>query len=40
MRTYKIHLIRHGLTQGNFQAKYIGQKTDLPLCEEGIEGLK
>ncbi len=40
MRTYKIHLIRHGLTDGNFQAKYIGQKTDLPLCKEGIEELK
>lgn len=40
MRTYKIHLIRHGLTEGNFQAKYIGRKTDLPLCESGVEELK
>ncbi len=40
MKTYKIHLIRHGLTKGNFEARYIGQKTDLPLCQEGIEELE
>ncbi|MEM1484827.1 histidine phosphatase family protein [Oscillospiraceae bacterium PP1C4] len=34
MLTYKIHLIRHGLTQGNLEGRYIGV-TDLPLCEEG-----
>ena len=34
MLTYKIHLIRHGLTQGNLEGRYIGS-TDLPLCEAG-----
>lgn len=39
MKTYKIHLIRHGLTQDNFEGTYIGQ-TDVPLCKEGIDQLK
>ena len=34
MKTYKIHLIRHGLTQGNIDGLYVGH-TDMPLCEEG-----
>ena len=34
MVTYKLHLIRHGITQGNLEGKYIG-RTDLDLCEEG-----
>ncbi len=36
MKTYKIHLIRHALTQGNIEARYIGH-TDLPAVEEGLE---
>ena len=42
MKYYKLHLIRHGLTQGNLDGRYIGSGTDLPLCEEGraqLEGL-
>ncbi len=39
MKTYKIHLIRHGLTQGNFEGRYIG-RTDLPLCDEGVKELE
>lgn len=39
MRTYKIYLIRHGLTQGNLEGRYIG-RTDLPLCKEGIKELQ
>ena len=39
MRTYKIHLIRHGLTQGNLEGKYIGS-TDLPLCPQGMAQLE
>ncbi|MBQ6569959.1 MAG: histidine phosphatase family protein [Clostridia bacterium] len=35
MKTYTIHLIRHGLTQGNADGKYIG-RTDLPLSETGV----
>lgn len=34
----KIWLIRHGMTAGNVQKRYIG-KTDEPLCEEGIKQL-
>lgn len=30
-----VYFIRHGITEGNLQKKYIG-KTDEPLCEEGI----
>lgn len=36
MRTYKIYFIRHGITQGNLEGKYVGS-TDLPLCDEGVE---
>ncbi len=35
MKTYKIHLIRHGLTEGNEQGLYIGNRTDLPLSQSG-----
>ncbi len=34
MKTYKLHLIRHGLTQGNLDGLYVGGGTDMPLCEE------
>ncbi len=34
MKTYKIHLIRHGLTQSNLDGKYIGH-IDVPLCDQG-----
>lgn len=39
MKTYKIHLIRHGLTQGNIDGTYVGHR-DFPVCEQGIEQLK
>ena len=39
MKTYQIHLIRHALTQGTIDGKYIGH-TDESLCEEGIAQLK
>lgn len=32
----KIYLIRHGATAGNLEKKYIGCRTDEPLCAEGI----
>lgn len=35
MKYYKLHLIRHGLTQGNLEGRYVGGGTDLPLCEQG-----
>ena len=34
MRTYKIHFIRHGITEGNSEGRYIGV-TDLPLSSAG-----
>lgn len=42
MLNYTLYLIRHGITEGNLEGKYIGF-TDLPLCDEGyaaISGLK
>ena len=36
----KLLLIRHGQTQGNKLQRYIGRRTDEPLCEEGREELK
>lgn len=38
MKTYKLHLIRHGATQANQDGRYIG-KTDLPLSPEGLRAL-
>lgn len=35
MKTFKIHLIRHGLTQGNLDGIYMGGGIDQPLCPEG-----
>ncbi len=34
MRSYKIYLYRHGLTDGNLDGRYIGV-TDLDLCDKG-----
>lgn len=36
----KIIFIRHGKTYGNTLGRYIGGRTDEPLCEEGISLLK
>ena len=30
MKTFKLHLIRHGMTAGNLQGLYIGSGTDCP----------
>ncbi|HHW46141.1 MAG TPA: histidine phosphatase family protein [Clostridiales bacterium] len=38
MKSLKVHLLRHGLTDGNKNGQYIGV-TDLPLNKEGIEEL-
>lgn len=35
MKNYRLYLLRHGVTQGNLQGKYIGSGTDEPLCAEG-----
>lgn len=39
MKTYKLHLIRHGMTEGNIKGQYIG-RTELPVTPEGIAMLK
>lgn len=39
MKTYRIHFIRHGLTDGNSDGRYIGV-TDLPLSDSGIGELQ
>lgn len=38
MKTYKIHLLRHGMTEANADGRYIG-RTDLPLSAEGLAAL-
>lgn len=38
MTGYRLKLIRHGITQGNLDGKYIGV-TDIPLCSEGAQEL-
>ena len=40
MKTFTLHLIRHGLTQGNLDGLYVGSGTDLPLCPEGRQQLE
>ncbi len=39
MKTYKIHLIRHGLTEANLKQQYIGS-TDIPLAAVGLTELQ
>lgn len=39
MKTYQIHLIRHGMTAENISGAYIGT-TDVPLSKDGIDKLK
>ena len=36
----KFYLIRHSITKGNLEKRYIGAKTDEPLCKAGYELLK
>lgn len=40
MKTYKIHLIRQGLTEANIKGQYIGNRTDMPLGVGGIDELR
>lgn len=40
MKTYTLHLVRHGLTQGNIDGVYVGGGLDLPLCAQGEEDLR
>lgn len=36
----KVYFIRHGLTRGNLEGRYIGCRTDEALCDEGMAQLK
>lgn len=38
MKSYLIHLIRHGASAGNLQGQYIG-RTDSPLAMETVKKL-
>lgn len=38
MKTYRIHFIRHGLTDGNLEGRYIGV-TDIGLSDDGADQL-
>ena len=33
-------LIRHGMTKGNLEKRYVGCRTDETLCPEGIAPLR
>ena len=39
MKSYRIHLIRHGMTEANERGLYIGKRTDLPLSAVGLRDL-
>ncbi len=39
MKTYKLHLFRHGLTQGNLDGVFVGGGIDMPLADEGVKQL-
>lgn len=38
MKSYTIHLIRHGLCEGNLEGRYVG-RTQSPLAQEGLKAL-
>lgn len=38
MRSYRIYLYRHGMTQANLEGRYVGS-TDVSLCDEGKKEL-
>ena len=39
MKTYTIHLIRHGMTQGKKVGRYVGS-TDASLFADGIDEIE
>ena len=39
MKSYTIHLIRHGISEGNLKRQDIGS-TDSPLSEQGAEEIR
>jgi alpha-ribazole phosphatase len=39
MKNYRLHLIRHGMTESNKRGAYAGRRTDAELSVEGIQEL-
>ncbi len=39
MKNYRIHFVRHGMTQENKDGKFLGSRTDAHLCTEGMREL-
>lgn len=39
MKNYKIHFIRHGMTQANKEGRYVGSRTDYEICNDGMREL-
>lgn len=39
MKNYRLHFVRHGMTEGNEQGRYIGSRTDSELSPRGIREL-
>jgi alpha-ribazole phosphatase len=39
MKTYNIHLIRHGKLEEKYTGKYVGKKTDAPVSNAGMQEL-
>ena len=39
MKNYRLHFIRHGMTDSNKRGAYAGRRTDAELSVEGIRGL-
>lgn len=39
MKNFRLHFIRHGMTQANKEGRYVGGRTDYELCGEGIKEL-
>ncbi len=36
----KVLLLRHGKTEANFEKRYIGSRTDIPLSDDGIKAIE
>lgn len=39
MRNFRLHLVRHGMTDGNAKGQYLGCKTDSELSQRGMKEL-
>lgn len=39
MKSYTIHLIRHGVCEGNLEGRYVGPHASRRLPREGIQAL-